>query len=81
MPACLKCQSEHVVTGTINSTEGEVRTVFRPKSLRFFAFVLQPGTLLARETHACLDCGLVWTSTPPEALREFLKKHCDELEK
>ncbi len=51
--------------------------VFRPKGLKFFAVTAFGGTELAVEAFACQDCGLVWTSTPPERLQAFIEKHCD----
>lgn len=50
--------------------------MFRPDGERLLSFH-SGGTDLHEDTHACLDCGLVWTWTHPVELQEFIKKHCD----
>ena len=75
MNQCLKCNSSRVIKGRIIGSEGEA--LFRPAGLRSFSFTLWGGTGLTKEAFACLDCGLVWSCTPPEKLREFVRKHCD----
>jgi hypothetical protein len=52
--------------------------VFRPGNARFFALTLTHGTPVDNESYACLSCGFVWSETDPQALREFVKKHCRE---
>ena len=62
----------------IVTPHGNGLVVFRPQGLRFFSVSAFGGTELAVQASACLDCGLVWSSTPPERLATFIKKHCDE---
>jgi len=78
MPACLKCQSERVVLGAIVGGDGVRGSVFRPRPLRLFTFTFLGGTELSKEAFACLDCGLVWSSTPPAGLQKSVKRHCPE---
>jgi hypothetical protein len=52
--------------------------VFRPGNARFFALTLAHGIPVDTESYACLDCGFVWSETNPQALREFIEKHCRE---
>ena len=33
---------------------------------------------LAKEGFACLDCGLVWSSTAPDELAAFIRKNCNQ---
>lgn len=77
MPQCLKCQSQRVTSGSVVSPTGNGMVVFRPQGLKFFAVTAFGGTELAVEASACLDCGLVWSSTPPDRLQAFVEKHCD----
>jgi hypothetical protein len=76
MPACLKCGSEKVIEGRIVGQRWE--PVFRPKSLRFWSFSFNGGVFLSDKSFACPVCGLVWSSTPPDELSTFVKKHCRE---
>ena len=52
--------------------------VFRPRDARFVALTLAHGTPVDTESYACLSCGFVWSETNPQALSEFIKKHCRE---
>jgi hypothetical protein len=54
--------------------------IFRPKSVRFLAFTLLGGVFLKRQSFACLDCGLVWTSVDVDDLDYFIEKHCKQPE-
>jgi hypothetical protein len=78
MPECLKCKSLNVTRGRVINYESELPAVFRPQGLRFLSLTLTKGPQLADEGFACLDCGLVWSSTPPEKLSTFIRKHCDK---
>ncbi len=43
-----------------------------------FTLTLDGGTKLGRKgLFACLDCGLVWSSTQPDKLADFIQKHCN----
>ena len=79
MPQCLKCQSQRITAGSIVAPHGGL-VVFRPQGLRFFSFTALGGTDLAESGFACLDCGLVWSSTPPDRLAAFIEKHCEKAE-
>lgn len=78
MPQCLKCQSQRVAAGSVVAPHGNGLVVFRPQGLRFFSVTAFGGTELAETGHACLDCGLVWSSTPPDRLATFMEKHCEQ---
>ena len=76
MPQCLKCQSQQVTSGSIATPSGTGLVVFRPAGLKFFAVTAYGGTEIAVDAHACLDCGLVWSTTPPDRLTAFIAKNC-----
>jgi hypothetical protein len=78
MPACLQCKSQRVAKGRVENYESHASAIFRPHGLRTFTFTLAGGTELSEEAYACLDCGLVWSSTSPEKLAAFIQKHCDQ---
>jgi len=74
MNQCLSCRSDRVVSGKIEAARDPA--VFHPDGLRSFAFTLLGGTKLTEQAFACLDCGLVWSSTSAGELRMFMEKHC-----
>jgi hypothetical protein len=74
---CLQCQSERVTKGRIVEERNAGAAQFRPDSLRSWALTLQQGPHLDPEAHACLDCGLVWSTTDKAELASFMRKHCD----
>lgn len=75
---CLKCKSPRVATGRLEGFEGgHVAVVFRPEGLRLLSFTLAGGTDVSAQGYACLECGLVWSSTDATKLAEFIKKHCN----
>jgi len=76
MNQCLQCKSTNVSTGKIVSARGVA--VFQPSGMKFWAFSLLGGTRFSKEAFACLDCGLVWSSTSIQDLREFIAKHCEK---
>jgi hypothetical protein len=78
MPHCLKCTSQNVTTGRVVSYDCEQPAVFRPQGLRFLSLTLTQGPQLGDEGFACLDCGFVWSSTPPDKLSTFIRKHCEK---
>jgi hypothetical protein len=78
MPECLKCKSQNVTRGRVVNYDHEQPAVFRPQGLRLLAPTLTQGPQLADEGFACLDCGLVWSSTAPEKLATFIRKSCDK---
>jgi hypothetical protein len=77
MPECLQCKGQRVVRGAVENFESHAPAIFRPESLRALSFTLSGGTELTAEAHACLDCGLVWSSTAADKLSAFIHKHCD----
>ena len=78
MPECLQCKSRRVTRGSVVNYENAGPAVFRPKGLRFLALTLTQGPQLEKKGFACLDCGLVWSSTSPDKLAAFIRKHCDK---
>jgi len=74
MNECLSCHSVRVVSGKIAA--GRDPAVFQPDGLHSFAFTLSGGTRFTEQAFACLDCGLVWSSTSARELRVFIEKHC-----
>jgi hypothetical protein len=50
--------------------------IFGPDDVRFLTVALQHGTKLQPQSFACLNCGTVWSQTDPNALRDFIRKHC-----
>ena len=74
---CLNCRSPRVTAGRIVDNEKGVTAVFQPDGVRMFTTAYSSGTKLSEEGFACLDCGLVWSSTRPEGLAAFIQKHCD----
>ena len=55
--------------------------VFLPQGRRYWSVVMSWCTFyprLAKEGFACLDCGLVWSSTAPDKLASFIHRHCDQ---
>lgn len=74
---CLQCQSERVTKGNIIMPGRRFTPVFRPDGLRFFTLALSEGSSLSDRAHACLDCGLVWSTTDKAELASFMRKHCE----
>ena len=75
MNECLKCKSKRVIEGEILGCRGDA-SFFKPKELRMFAFTMSGGTQISKTGFACLDCGLVWSTTSAEELDAFVKKNC-----
>jgi hypothetical protein len=75
MPDCLQCNSQRVTKGCVENYESHQPAVFRPQGMRTFTLTLIGGTRLSEEAYACLDCGLIWSSTSPEKLAAFIRKH------
>jgi predicted nucleic-acid-binding Zn-ribbon protein len=75
---CPKCGGVEIAKGRLSLSTGHYLSgmVFEPESRRFFTLNVIPGTYLAPESYACLGCGAVWSQTDPNALREFIEKHC-----
>jgi hypothetical protein len=83
MPQCLNCRSQRVTKGIVGDSDGpKTPAVFLPQGFRFWSLVLSWSSSfyprLAKEGFACLDCGLVWSSTAPDKLAAFIHKHCDQ---
>jgi hypothetical protein len=70
---CHRCQGRRVVDGKICGGQFAVKPSFCPSGKRFFSASLRSGVEV--ESHACIDCGLVWASTNPAVLEEFVQKH------
>jgi len=83
MNKCLKCGGTEIVKGTIRRSTKEYFTdiVFGPDDVRFGAMTLKNGSELQPESFACLSCGMVYSSTDPTELKEFIKKHCKKQQK
>jgi hypothetical protein len=79
MTTCFKCGGTEIAKGKIRRWIGEIYpgTVFEPDDLRFLTLTLERGTKLQDESYACLKCGAVWSQTDPDALRDFVRKHCN----
>ncbi len=75
---CFKCGGNEITKGKLRSTRDELTAdvVFRPDKVRFLTFTLAHGITLDTESYACLSCGTVWSQTDPNALRDFIRKHC-----
>jgi len=71
MTTCLKCQSTRVTTGTFHHEGG---LAFQPDNLKWH-FSWNGGAIVEQAARACLDCGLVWGSTSPAELSEYVRKH------
>lgn len=78
MPQCLQCNSQRVTKGRVENYENHQPAIFRPDGLRTFTFTLNGGTQLSENAYACLDCGLVWSSTQADKLAAFIRKHCNQ---
>lgn len=78
MTKCFKYGGTEIVKGKITRSSEEYFSdiVFGPESLRFLTVTLKHGTKLDAESFACLGCGTVWSRTDPNALKEFVRKHC-----
>lgn len=76
MDECLKCKSTRITKGHVENYEDHGSAIFRPQGLKAFALTIMGGTPLGEEAFACLDCGLVWSSTAPEELAAFIQKNC-----
>jgi hypothetical protein len=74
MYQCPKCNSENVRNGTLSSDGSTTGVLFQPDRVKFFTGWLR-GTRCDKKVTACVDCGLVWTFTPVQELREFLSKY------
>ena len=78
MNDCLKCKSNRIAKGRIENFESAQPAIFRPGEQKTFALTITGGTQLEEEAFACLDCGLVWSSTSPEKLVAFIRKNCKQ---
>lgn len=78
MTKCFKCGGTEIAKGKITRSSEDYFSdiVFGPEGLRFLTVTLQHGTKLESDSYACLACGTVWSQTDPNALTEFIRKHC-----
>ena len=78
MTTCYKCGGTEIAKGKIRRSSEEFYSdiVFGPDDLRFLTLTLERGTKLQGDSYACLKCGAVWSQTDPDALRDFIRKHC-----
>lgn len=65
-----------MVDGVVGRGQFAANPMFSPDGKRFFSSPLSNGVEM--KAHACLDCGLVWWSTPPEKLEEFVRKNTNQ---
>ena len=79
---CLKCGGNEIAKGSLSLTGGHYLSgmVFEPEGRRFFTLTTRPGTTLNPISYACLECGMVWSQTDPNALKEYINKHCKKSE-
>lgn len=77
MTKCLQCQSERVTKGKLVEPRNGAPAQFRPECLRSRALTLNQGPDIQPEAHACLDCGLVWSTTDKAELASFMRKHSE----
>lgn len=70
---CNHCKGKRVAKGSLQGGHGNL--YFAPSGLKFG---LRPSRGTAIQSFACLDCGLVWSSTPPTELDDFIREHCDQ---
>ncbi len=78
MTTCFKCGGTEIAKGKIMLWAGQSHwsNVFGPDGLRLLTTALGRGTKLEDESYACLKCGAVFSQTDPEALKDFVRKHC-----
>jgi len=74
MTECPHCKSKSLRGGTLSTNDLTTGVLFQPVDVKFFTGWLR-GTRCDDEVTACLDCGLVWTFTPAQELRELLRKY------
>jgi hypothetical protein len=81
MTKCFKCGGTEIAKGKITRSKEEFFSdiVFGPDGIRFLTFALRQGTQFQPESYACLSCGSVWSQTDPNALRDFIQKHCKKV--
>ena len=72
---CSKCNSQRIVAGLISDSR-RGRCFFAPAALKFWTITKSYGTKV--ESHACLNCGLVWMQTSPKMLEDFVRSYCDQ---
>ena len=77
MTKCLQCQRERVTKGKLVEPRNGGPAQFLPEGLRSWALTLNQGPDIQPEAQACLDCGLVWSTTDKAELASFVRKHCD----
>lgn len=73
---CHRCQGERVVDGNVQAGGFAANPMFAPSGKKFLSSSLKNG--LEMKSQACLDCGLVWNSTSPKELEEFVRKHTSQ---
>ena len=74
MTECPHCHSKNLREGTFSNDDMAHGILFQPANVKFFTGWLR-GTRCNDKVTACLDCGLVWTFTPAQELRQFLRKY------
>jgi len=77
---CCKCGGTQIASGKIRSTSHDPLSdvIFRPDRIRFLALTMAHGTPIDTVSYACLTCGTVRSQTNPDALRNFVQKHCKQ---
>ena len=74
---CPACNSDHTVRGTLRNTDGAAG--FYLGEIREKAFWTDyPSVPVAAVGTACLDCGLVWTTTDVDKARKMVARDGSE---
>jgi len=72
--ACPNCGNVRINFGELTETP-----IFKPGSLRSFSLSIHGGVPVGTSRFwACLDCGHLWSTIPPEKLQKFILDSCSE---
>ncbi len=79
---CFNCGGTELAKGRIEMGSDSMLAspTFRPDGLRFLAMTMSHGTPLNMESYACLSCGLVWSQTNAQDLKDHVQKYCKKPE-
>ena len=76
MRTCIQCKSGNTVDGKIQAVNQKCGVVFAPENIKFWSFSVYGGPVIKGDSHACLDCGLIWVCIEPTEISEFVDKNC-----
>lgn len=80
MKPCPQCRGSNLATGKMRNAQGRSgRVAFVPDQMKFWTFSLTGGPLV-KDAYAGMDCGLIWSTTNPLALSEFVKTKTKQLQ-